>query len=45
MLVAVAGIEPALPKEQDFESSVSTSSTTLPFYVESLSLSRSKSCF
>ena len=29
-LVAEAGIEPALPKEQDFESSASTSSATQP---------------
>mgnify|MGYP007043424873 CR=1 FL=1 len=29
-MVAEAGIEPALPKEQDFESSASTSSATQP---------------
>ena len=30
-LVPVAGLEPALPKKPDFESSVSTNSTTLAF--------------
>ena len=33
-LVPRAGIEPALPKEQDFESSASTSSATGAFRVQ-----------
>ncbi len=35
-LVPEAGIEPALPKEQDFESSASTSSATRAFSADVL---------